>query len=286
MQILFADDTNLFCTGSNLSDLVCRINQEIKTIYSWVKANKLSLNIDKTNFRLDLPQKGFSRVMGELQIEGMRIMEVHETKFLGVFIDNKLSWKPHIRYFCTKVAKGIDVILKARKVFDHETLSTLYYTFVYPYLNYCIHVWGRTYDTHLNDLRVLQHKIVRIINGVLPRTNTDYLYSQQSILSVNRLYYYDIGIFMYKYFNSMLPGMFNNFFHKIDDSHSYCTHQSTAKHLYVNFRSGTRGQRSGKHSRSIIWNFIMDNFNPDCAIGSFKRQPQALFLTSQLDLFK
>ena len=101
MQILFADDTNLFCTGSNLSDLVCRINQEIKTIYSWVKANKLSLNIDKTNFRLDLHKKGFSRVMGELQIEGMRIMEVHETKFLGVFIDNKLSWKPHIRYFCT-----------------------------------------------------------------------------------------------------------------------------------------------------------------------------------------
>ena len=168
----------------------------------------------------------------------------HETKFLGVFIDNKLSWKPHIRYICTKAAKGIGVILKARKVFDHETLSTLYYTFVYPYLNYCIHVWGRAYDTHLNDLRVLQNKIIRIINGVPPRTNTDYLYSQQSILSVNPLYFYNIGIFMYKYSTSMLPGIFNNFFHKIEDSHSYCTRQSTAKHLYVNFRSTTRGQRS------------------------------------------
>ena len=115
--------------------------------------------------------------MDELQIEGKRIMEVHETKFLGVFIDNKLSWKPHIRYICIKVAKGIGVILKARKVFDNETLSTLYYTFVYPYLNYCIHVWGRAYDTHFNDLRVLQNKIIRIINCVPPRTNTDYLYT-------------------------------------------------------------------------------------------------------------
>ena len=265
---------------NNLSDLVCQINHEIKTIYSWVKANKLSLNIDKTNFML-FTKKGFSRVMDELQIEGKRIIEV-----LRVFIDNKLSWKPHIRYICTKVAKGIGVILKARKVFDHETLSTLYYTFVYPYLNYCIHVWGRAYDTHLNDLRVLQNKIVRIINGVPPRTNTDYLYSQQSILSVNRLYYYNIGIFMHKYSNSMLPGMFENFFHKIEDSHSYCTRQSTAKHLYVKFRSTTRGQRSCIYSSSIIWNFILDNFDPDCAIGSFKRQSQALFLTSQVDLFK
>ena len=174
-------------------------------------------------------------VMDELRIEGKRIMEVHETKFLGVFIDNKLSWKPHIRYICTKVAKGFGVILIARKVFDHETLSTLYYTFVYLYLNNCIHVWGKAYDTHLNDHRVLQNKIIRIINGVPPRTSTDYLYSQQSILSVNRLYYYNVGIFMYKYSNSMLPGIFNNFYHKIEDSHSYCTRQPTAKHLPVNF---------------------------------------------------
>ena len=220
--------------------------------------------------------------MDELQIEGKRIMDVHETKFLGVFIDNTLSWKPHIRYICTKVAKQIGVILKARKVFDPETLSTLYYTFVYLYLNYCIHVWGRTYDTHLNDLRVLQNKIIRIINGVPPRTNTDYLYSQQSILSVNRLhFFYNIVIFMYKYPNSMLPGIFDNFFHKIEDSHLYCTRQSTAKHLYVNFRSTTWGQRSCIYSSSIIWNFILDNFNPDCAVGSFKRQSQALFLTSR-----
>ena len=157
---------------------------------------------------------------------------------------------------------------------------------MYSYLNYCIHVWGRAYVTHLNDLCVLQNKIIRIINGVPPRTNTDYLYNQQSILSLNRLYYFDIGIFLYKYSNSMLPGISNNFFHKIEDSHSYCTRQSTAKHLYVNFRSTTRGQRSCIYRSSIICNFILDNFNPDCAIGSFKRQSQALFLTTRVDLFK
>ena len=51
-------------------------------------------------------------------------MEVNETKFLGVIIANKLNGKPHIRYICNKVAKGIGVILKARKLFDQK-LSTL-----------------------------------------------------------------------------------------------------------------------------------------------------------------
>ena len=209
--------------------------------------------------------------MDALLIDGKRIMEVSETKFLGVIIDNKLNWKPHIRHVCTKDAKGIGIILKARKVFNHETLSTLYYTFVYPYLNYCIHVWGRAYNTHLKDLCLLQNKIIRIINGIPSRTNVDHLYIQQNILSVNRLYYYNIGISMYKFSNSMLPEMFDSFFSRIEDTHSYHTRQSSAKHLYVNFRSTSRGQRSCIYSSAIIWNCILDNFNPECAIGLFKK---------------
>ena len=96
MPILFADDTNLFCTGPNLHDIVCQINQEIKIVYSWVKANKLSLHIDKTNFMLHTPKR-FSRVMDVQLMDGKRITEVNETKLLGVIIDKKLNWKPHIR---------------------------------------------------------------------------------------------------------------------------------------------------------------------------------------------
>ena len=87
MPILFADDTNLFCTGKNLGDIVNEINVEIEKIYSWVKANKLSLNVEKTNFMLFTP-KCFPRNMDDLLINGNRISEVNETKFLGVIIDN------------------------------------------------------------------------------------------------------------------------------------------------------------------------------------------------------
>ena len=141
-QSFFADDTNLFATGYNLNDIVSEINKEIANIYAWVKANKLSLNIDKTNFMLFTP-KCVPRSIKDIFIDGNKIMEVTETKFLGVIIDCKLNWSPHITYISKNVAKCVGIIIKARKLFDQETLLTLYHTFVYPYLNYCIHVWGK-----------------------------------------------------------------------------------------------------------------------------------------------
>ena len=101
MPILFADDTNLFATGYNLNDIVSEINKEIANIYAWVKANKLSLNIDKTNFMLFTP-KCVPRSIKDIFIDGNKIVEVTETKFLGVIIDCKLNWSPHITYISKK----------------------------------------------------------------------------------------------------------------------------------------------------------------------------------------
>ena len=121
MPILFADDTNLFCTGKDLKDLSHKINEEIAKIYGWVNANKLSLNIDKTNFMLFAPRNSF-RCIDDIVINGIRITEVTETKFLVVIIDNKLKWSTHVLYIRIKIAKGIGILLKARKCFNNETL--------------------------------------------------------------------------------------------------------------------------------------------------------------------
>ena len=140
-------------------------------------------------------------------------MEVTETKFLGVIIDCKLNWSPHTTYISKKVAKGVGIILKARILFDQETLLIVYYTFVYPYLNHYIHVWGKAYNVHIHNLIVLQNKAVRIVHGVSSKTNIDTckLYFDHNILSLNRLYSYNLGMFMYKFFKNMLPELFKYF---------------------------------------------------------------------------
>ena len=84
------------------------------------------------------------------------------------------------------MSKGICIIIKARKVYNETTLLSLYNSLILPYVSYCIHVWGKAYDTHLKHVLVLQNKAVRIIAGVPPRTCADNLYLGLDILPVKK----------------------------------------------------------------------------------------------------
>lgn len=279
MPILFADDTNLFCTNRNLTTLFDDINRELVNIFAWVNSNKLSLNIDKTNYMLFTP-KCTTRPEKNIAINGKNILEVDETKFLGVIIDNKFKWSAHINYISTKISKGIGILIKVRKIFDESTLLSLYNSLILPYISYCIQVWGSAYETHLRHLMTLQNKIVRIISGVPPRTNTDMLYEKLDILSVKRLFTYNVAMFMYKYDNDMLPELFTNSFTPVSSIHPHETRQATSDHLYIMFQGSNRGQKQLKYIGPHLWNYLIENMNPNCSIGLFKKSLRNLLLTS------
>ena len=72
-------------------------------------------------------------------------------KYLGVIIDSKLNWIPHIvhNYVKNKISKGIEIMFKARDYLNKNCLSNLYHTYIFPYLIYCIEVWGNASHCHL-----------------------------------------------------------------------------------------------------------------------------------------
>ena len=120
-----------------------------------------------------------------ISIDGTRIEEVKKTKFLGVIQDNKLSWKDHVAHVVGKVSRGLGMIIKTRNYLNKQGLLTLYYSFVYPYLTYCNHIWGTIYQSNLKQLCVTQKKIVRVIAGVKPRESTEPLYESLNIIKLN-----------------------------------------------------------------------------------------------------
>ena len=184
MPFLFADDTHLFSSGKDIEKLYEVANEELNAIAEWLKVNRLSLNVKKTHYMVFTNAKN-NRPKSELKIEGESISEVPKTKFLGVMIDQKLNWQHHISYISCKVAKGIGIIIKSRKILNNESLQSLYYAFVYPYMMYCNPVWGNASAVHINKLHVLQKKIVRIIAGVKPRTSTDDLFRNLNIMKLD-----------------------------------------------------------------------------------------------------
>ena len=104
--VLFADDTNLFSSGSNAIILQDGVNNELAIIAEWLKVNSLSLNIKKTH-SMFFSAKNKSHPGISLQFDGEAIADVNESKFLGVIIDNKLNRNDHISFVFRKIARGI-----------------------------------------------------------------------------------------------------------------------------------------------------------------------------------
>ena len=94
--ILFADDTNLFYSHKNQSSLANVINREIDKLSEWFRANKLSINIKKSNYMLFKPRQKRLNIELPISLNGDKIDMVKEVVFLGVILDEHISWKPHI----------------------------------------------------------------------------------------------------------------------------------------------------------------------------------------------
>ena len=117
--ILFADDTNLFCSGKDIAQLSNAVNTELCKLKLWFAANKLSLNISKTQFMLFSRSKCIPNF--QLFIDDKQLDRVKSTKFLGVIIDEKLCWAEQIAKVKSKVSRNISLLYKVRSVMDKTT---------------------------------------------------------------------------------------------------------------------------------------------------------------------
>ena len=143
--IMFADDTNLFYSHRNIKTLFYTVNKELEHINEWFKSNKLSLNVRKTNYiffhkkrkKDDIPLK-----LPELLINNNRIDRVNSTKFLGIILNEHLSWENHINIIENKISKNSGLVYKAQHLLSKANLLSLYYSFIHCYLNYGNIAWA------------------------------------------------------------------------------------------------------------------------------------------------
>ena len=160
---LFADDSNLFYKNKNLQVLEAIINNELHRVNSWLCANKLLLNIEKTKFVIFHPVQKKILYDVRLKIDNKCIDRATEIKYLGIMLDSHLNWKSHVSFVSGKIKRSIGMICKARHYVHLEILINLYYCLIYPYLIYGIVAWGHTYQSTINPLFILQKKTIRLI---------------------------------------------------------------------------------------------------------------------------
>ena len=120
------------------------------------------INLEKTHYMVFHRARIKTRP-SEISIRDNKISRVFSTKFLGIIIDDQLKWLEHIQYIENRVLKSVGILCKVQTYLDQQTLHTLYYTFVYPYLIYGVEIWRNACSVYLDPLVKLQKECLRII---------------------------------------------------------------------------------------------------------------------------
>ena len=281
--ILYADDTSVLLNGKNPNDLFQLLNKELGLLVTWLKANKLSLNAKKSYFIIFHRAKIKLNVSSKiLSMDQTNLTRTNSLKYLGVILDSKGTWIPHITYIKNKISKGIGIIYKARNYLNKQSLSNLYHSYVYPYLIYCIEAWGNAAHCHLDQLYKIQKRIVRIITFSDYSIPSDTIFRNLDILPLNKLVYHRIGIMMFKYANGMLPEVINELYTPNNTIHSYETRQHNMLHLSKgNLNVYTK---SFRYTSTHIWNFLQTHFNVYVSISEFKKSLKTFLHVNQIQL--
>ena len=136
----FADDSTITHVTNNIIEAIHTIEEEFDKILEWLAANKLIINLDKTHLMLFTNKKPRPKSIS-INAKGQTINEITETKLLGVILDNALNWNAHIQYISKKISKSVSLLKMLKFTFPTRILKSLYYSFVYPYFNYCNLIW-------------------------------------------------------------------------------------------------------------------------------------------------
>ena len=139
--IQFADDTTLYGSSKSLRLLQCEIEHDLAIITDWFRANKLTLNAEKTICVIFSPKNELSEEI-KLNLGGHIIPCQTETKFLGVWIDKNLNWKKQTDVLLIKLRQNVGLLKKSKNILDKNALRSVYYAHIHSHLSYAISVWG------------------------------------------------------------------------------------------------------------------------------------------------
>ena len=193
-------------------------------------------------------------------------MNKKKLKYLGLIVDDRLSWKFHINELTKKLGRSIGVLYRLKKTgCPKKILLNVYFALVQSQLSYGLMAWGSASKYLIEKLSLLQKKAVRIISNSSYLAHTAPLLKELGILNIEDLYQHQYALFMFDYDRGSLPKTFNSYFCKVSDIHSHQTRSSSSKKLALPVLANTN-----KHVNSLIKSSGVNIFNKIVTLEFFK----------------
>ena len=288
----FADDTSLFLSDSDVSSLFRRSNIEVNNLFNWFCANKLCLNPTKTKYIVIKPNNHICHYDNlSIMINGTKLSQIgnqfdeQSTTFLGVYIDESLSWKHHINHINKKISRALFCIKQVKNFLPTNTLKILYYCRINPYLTYGILAWGNAPKSILRRTELIHKRAIRTMTRANFNSHTEPLFKQMHILKIQDQYEYEAALFMTKFTLNKLPSSFNNVFtfnHEIKDNRE--TRQSSL--LHIRRCDSTFSKKLPLYDFPVIWNKWSSSLPMNPTVIQAKKQTRASLLSQYADKVK
>lgn len=276
--ILFADDTTIYISSNNMTDLYIKSNYELECLTEWFRSNKLSLNIGKTHYVVFELTPSQIPINMNIKIDNHIIDKKTCAKFLGMYIDSKLNWHEHIKFIKNKLNSSIFALKRVKHILSSDHLLTLYYTLIYPYLDYGISLWGTTHKTHTNKIKVMQKKSIRIISNAKYNDHTDPIFKDLKLLKLDDIMESKIAKYMYALNKQTLPSPLRDIISI--NSNIHCHNTRNINNFHIEFRRTSCASVSLRHKGPLVWYHIPKSIQMSYNIKSFAIKLKKRFLQS------
>lgn len=206
---LYADDTCLFYFGKNLNEIVSEAQNDLNKYNTWCQSNLLTINTKKTSFIIFSPKNKKIPDFPPLTINNDTLLRSNQEKYLGLLLDEKLSWKPHINSVKNKMTSLTGAMRRISNCVPHKTRLMIYNALVKSNLDYLIEIWGCAAKTNLKPLQISQNKVIKILFHYDKLTHTPTLYKKTNLLNLNQIYTQNICILIKKIMSGQLHSQTN-----------------------------------------------------------------------------
>ena len=218
---LFADDTTIFFHSNSIDDIKSKGKTIMTQLTNWFKANKLTLNSEKSSFTIfKSGKKAIPNLPNQIEFLDQHIKRASDIKFLGIILDENLTFNQHIKEICNKLKRLFHIFYNIRDYLSNENIKTIYYALVYSRIKYGISVYGQACNTKIKRIQRLQNQLIKVLAGKEYRFSTDKLHSELELLKIIDIKEQEILAFVHNFFSNRLPPVFNGYFETLVSNHN------------------------------------------------------------------
>ena len=264
----------------SIRQIFLTLNMQLRFMEQWFHSKRLSLNISKTKYMVFGREKEIETLplhLPTLTLGGSNIKRCYFTKFLGVVIDENLTWSRHISMVESKISRNIGLIGKARRYLNSSATRGLYFAFVHPYISFGNIAWGSTNRTKLEKIHKLQKRAVRVISYAEKTSHSRPIMKYHKILNIYELNIFQTLNFVYKHQHNMLPTVLDNYFQRVN----HCYESRLSKFGYKEKFSKGKGRFCITSRGPFLWNRVTCTAAKETAVlGTFKQELKSFLLNS------